>query len=108
MKWFSRSWRTACKAAGLPVEGAERKRFHDLRRTTARDLSRAGIPDPIAMAIMGHKTRAMYDRYNIVNEGDIRQAITQAAQHRARRGYNLATVPESARSTKRQDENDGI
>jgi len=62
-----------------------------LRRTTARDLNRAGVPDPIAMAIMGHKTRAMYDRYNIVNEGDISMALTQAEAYRARRGYNLAT-----------------
>ena len=31
------------EAAGLPVERQQkRKRFHDLRRTTARDLSRAG------------------------------------------------------------------
>ncbi len=43
------------------------------------------------MAIMGHKTRAMYDRYNIVNEGDISMALTQAEAYRARRGYNLAT-----------------
>jgi integrase len=68
-----------------------RKTFHDLRRTSARELSRAGVPDPIAMAIMGHKTRAMYDRYNIVDEDDIRTALTQVEQHRARRGYNLAT-----------------
>jgi hypothetical protein len=36
-------------------------------------------------------TRAMYDRYNIVNEGDISMALTQAEAYRARRGYNLAT-----------------
>lgn len=89
---FYRAWKTACRQAGLPVDAPEeRKRFHDLRRTTARDLSRAGVPDRIAMSIMGHKTRSMYDRYNIVNEEDIRQAISQAEQHRARRSCNLAT-----------------
>ena len=91
VKEFRRSWKTASTKAGLPVEKATRKHFHDLRRTTARDLNRAGVPDPIAMAIMGHKTRAMYDRYNIVNEGDISMALTQAEAYRARRGYNLAT-----------------
>jgi hypothetical protein len=45
------------------------------------------------MAIMGHKTRAMYDRYNIVDEDDIRNALTQVEQRRTRRGYNLATSP---------------
>ena len=37
------------------------------------------------------KTRAMYDRYNIVHEGDISMALTQTEAYRARRGYNLAT-----------------
>jgi hypothetical protein len=46
------------------------------------------------MSIMGHKTRSIYDRYNIVNEGDIVQALTQAAQYRSHRGYNLATLGE--------------
>lgn len=66
---FDKAWHTACKKAGLPG-----RRFHDLRRTTARNLNRAGVPDPIAMALMGHKTRAMYDRYNIVDEDDMREA----------------------------------
>ena len=95
VKRFYRSWKTACLQAGLPVDTPqERKRFHDFRRATARDLSRAGIPDRIAMSIIGHKTRPIYDRYNIVNEGDIAQALTQAAQYRSRRGYNLATLEE--------------
>jgi hypothetical protein len=54
-------------------------RLHDFRRTTARDLSRAGIPDRIAMSNMEHKTQSIYDRYNIVNEGDIARAFMQAA-----------------------------
>jgi hypothetical protein len=38
--------------------------------------------------------RSIYDRYNIVNKGNIAQALTQAAQYRSRRGYNLATLGE--------------
>lgn len=73
---FDKAWRTACKKAG--VSG---KLFHDLRRTTARNLSRAGVPDRIAMSIMGHKTRSMYDRYNIVSEEDIRESARKVQEH---------------------------
>jgi integrase len=84
---FDKAWKRACRKAGIP----EGRVFHDLRRTTARNLSRAGVPDRIAMSIMGHKTRAMYDRYNIVNEQDIREGLIQM-QHRLKGdGHNLGT-----------------
>ena len=56
------------------------------------------------MSIMGHKMRSIYDRYNIVNEGNIAQALTQAAQYRSRRGYNLATFGEERASKETEGE----
>ena len=66
--WDS-SWARACRAAGLPG-----RHLHDCRRTAARNLIRAGVPERIAMVLLGHKTRSMFDRYNIVSDRDLRQA----------------------------------
>jgi integrase len=69
---FRGSWASACEAA--KVSGLL---FHDLRRTAARNLRRAGVAEGVIMKIGGWKTRSVFERYAIVSQSDIRDAMAK-------------------------------
>jgi integrase len=73
---FEYHWATAVKRARLPGV-----RFHDLRRSAIRNLIRAGVDPAVAMKISGHRTRAVFDRYNIVSEEDLALAMQKTADY---------------------------
>jgi integrase len=107
---FRKSWRTACLLAGVgrlhcpkcnePVDAKRKcakcatewktedlvyigRIFHDLRRSAARNMLNAGVPQAIAMQITGHKTDSMFRRYAIVTPKDVRTALRLTQEHTA-------------------------
>jgi len=80
IKDYNTAWRGACKRAGL-----KGKIMHDFRRTAVRNLERAGISRDVARRLTGHKTDAVYSRYNIVNTRDLASAAAKLAEYEDKR-----------------------
>jgi integrase len=77
---FRKTWKTACRKAGIQPGKAGRI-FHDLRRTGVRNFRRAAVDRKVAMAISGHRTEAVFERYNIDTDQDLREAVEKVASY---------------------------
>jgi integrase len=69
IKSYGKAWKSACRKAGCPGRIP-----HDLRRTAIRNLVRTGTSESVAMKLSGHKTRSVFERYNITSVSDLRDA----------------------------------
>ena len=121
---FRKRWNSACIKAGLgeylcakcsgPMakgkctlcSSTKRKytglTFHDLRRSAVRNLVRGGVSETVAMKISGHKTRAVFDRYDITSARDLHDAV------RRRDEYVKRSIEESKRKPATSEAADGL
>lgn len=100
---FRRSWMNACVKAGLGRRIKNEKGWynysgllvHDLRRSAVRNLREAGVQEGVIMKITGHKTRSVFDRYNIVSTADLQKAM--------RRVQHVAATPDAPKLVEKFD-----
>ena len=91
MRYLRRSWISACIAAGLGKEVRsedgkkvlEREAYrilHDYRRSAARNMVRAGVPQSVAMAIGGWRTDSVFRRYAIADEKVMAEGLARLGE----------------------------
>ena len=82
---FRNIWNDTCAKLGLGNLDKKARYYegltpHDFRRSAARNLIKAGVDRRTAMKITGHKTEAIFERYNIKTTDDVRDALIRVGQ----------------------------
>ena len=92
-----KAWASARKRAGC-----EGLLFHDLRRSAVRNMRLAGLCEIVAMQISGHRTRAIFDRYDIVGARELQDAAVKLEQRLCK---SLGTISGTIAPSDRSQEN---
>lgn len=87
IKKFTAAWNKA-----FVVAGVERRLFHDLRRTAAKNYVDSGTPKTTVMSITGHLTQKIFERYNIRDTDRDQQDAAQAISRRVVRSRTGAVM----------------
>ena len=98
VKSFDHGWTALMKRLGMSGF-----LFHDLRRTGVRNLVRAGVPETVVMKISGHKTRSVFDRYNITSEEDLKEATNRLDAYIQQKMVTLPVTLEKSPGSKEAD-----
>jgi integrase len=75
---LQKAWRRSCRLVGVPMA-----LIHDLRRTAARDLRRAGVAPYVAMAQLGHRDARTHQGYSVVLPEDQADGLARLEALRA-------------------------
>ena len=76
IKSFRKAFQAAARATGQLALVP-----HDMRRSAIRSFRKAGLSETDGMKLSGHKTRSVYDRYDIIDDEDSRQAMRRAQEY---------------------------
>jgi integrase len=85
LRW---AWAEACDRIGVGKFDKKQRKYtgltiHDLRRSAARNLRKAKVPEDVTMKITGHKTASIFRRYAITDGEDVQDAMIQVGQYNA-------------------------
>lgn len=87
-----KAWRAACKRAKLwPVT----TRFPP---DVARNYRRSGEAEGVIMRIGGWRTRSVFERYNVMNEDDLKRAAERVTDRSGARTGQILPMSDQRRS----------